>query len=227
VLVRSWNVFHGRRFPPDGRIRLREMIELATSDAPDVLCLQELPLWALSRLERWSGMTAVWAVAKRTLVPPVLGGVLQRRDPRRFRSGVTGQANAMLLAPGHVPREHRWVRISEAGRERRVCHAVLLEGLVLGNVHATNDFRRPEVPRAELKHAHTLLMRMADHSAEKPARVLAGDFNLRDPSLPGPNIDHIVVAGIEHGELVAWPEERRRHNGAVLSDHAPVEVRIG
>jgi hypothetical protein len=24
-----------------------------------------------------------------------------------------------------------------------------------------------------------------------------------------------------------WPDERRLHNGAVLSDHAPVEMRIG
>jgi endonuclease/exonuclease/phosphatase family metal-dependent hydrolase len=59
------------------------------------------------------------------------------------------------------------------------------------------------------------------------ARVLAGDFNLRDPELPGPNIDHIVVAETTHGALVVWPEERRLHNGAVLSDHAPVEMRIG
>ena len=57
--------------------------------------------------------------------------------------------------------------------------------------------------------------------------VLAGDFNLRDPDLPGPNIDHIVVAGIEHGPLEVWPADRRLHNGAVLSDHAPVEMRFG
>ena len=59
------------------------------------------------------------------------------------------------------------------------------------------------------------------------ARVLAGDFNLRDPELPGPNIDHVVVAGVAHGDLEVWPEERRRKNGLVLSDHAPVEVRLG
>ena len=57
--------------------------------------------------------------------------------------------------------------------------------------------------------------------------MLAGDFNLRDPDLPGPNIDHIVAPRLEHGALEVWPVERRRHNGAVLSDHAPVEMRIG
>ncbi len=224
MLVRSWNVFHGRTSPPGSRIHLREMVELASADAPDVLCLQELPLWSLSRLEEWSGMSPEWAVAKRTPVPRRLGGILQRYDPRRFRSGVTGQANAILLAPALVPLQHRTARISERGRERRVCHAVRLEGIVIGNVHATNEFRRPEVPKAELVRAHALVETMASAA---DARVLAGDFNLSDPELPGPNIDHIVAAGIEHGTLEVWPEERRLHNGAVLSDHAPVEMRIG
>ena len=205
-------------------MHLREMVELASRDRPDVLCLQELPLWVLSRLEDWSGMTALSAVAKRTLVPRPLGGVLQRYDPRRFRSGITGQANAILLARRQHALEHRTVRISDLGRERRVCHAVRLAGVVIGNVHASNEFRRPEVPRAELKRAHELIDAMA---AAGEARVLAGDFNLRDPDLPGPNIDHIVVAGIAHGPLEVWPDERRLHNGAVLSDHAPVEMRIG
>jgi endonuclease/exonuclease/phosphatase family metal-dependent hydrolase len=224
MLVRSWNLFHGRTSPSGGGVHLREMVELASRDGPDVLCLQELPLWALAQLDDWSGLAVVSAVAKRTLVPRLLGGILQRYDPKRFRSGVTGQANAILLAPAHVPLEHRRVRISERGRERRVCHAVRLDGIVIGNVHASNDFKHPEVPRAELKRAHELVDSMA---AAGEARVLAGDFNLRDPDLPGPNIDHIVVAGIAHGPLDVWPDERRLHNGAVLSDHAPVEMRIG
>jgi endonuclease/exonuclease/phosphatase family metal-dependent hydrolase len=224
VLVRSWNLFHGRTVPPRRHVYLREMVELAAADAPDVVCLQELPLWALRKLEEWSGMRAVWAVAKRPLLPRRLGGVLQRLDPRRFRSPVTGQANAILLAAHLVPLEHRVVRVSERGRERRVCHAVRLEGFVVGNVHASNEFRRPEVPRAELRRAHDLLEAMA---AGGETRILAGDFNLRDPGLPGPNIDHIVVAGAPHGPLEVWPVERRRHDGAVLSDHAPVELTVG
>ena len=200
------------------------MVELASRDRPDVLCLQELPLWALSELEEWSGMKALTAVAKRTPVPRWLGKVLQRRRPRRFRSAVTGQANAILLAPSLVPLEHRTQRISERGRERRVVHAVRLDHIVIGNVHASNEFRRPDVPQAELTRAHALVERLAGPGR---ARVLAGDFNLRAPDLPGPNIDHIVVAGIEHGSLEVWPDERRLHNGAVLSDHAPVEMRIG
>jgi endonuclease/exonuclease/phosphatase family metal-dependent hydrolase len=169
-------------------------------------------------------MNALTTVAKRTPVPRWLGKVLQRRNPRRFRSAVTGQANAILLAPSLVPLEHRTQRISERGRERRVAHAVRLDHIVIGNVHASNEFRRPDVPRAELTRAHALVERLAEPGR---ARVLAGDFNLRAPDLPGPNIDHIVVAGIGHGSLEVWPDERRLHNGAVLSDHAPVEMRIG
>ena len=224
VLIRSWNVYHGRTSPPGRRLYLREMVELASWDRPDVLCLQELPLWSLSELVNWSGMTAVSAVAKRTPLPRWLGRALQRHDPTRFRSAVTGQANAILLSPALVPLEHRTVRISDPGRERRVCHAVRLEDVVVGNVHASNEFRHVEVPRTELIRAHALVEAMA--AAGQP-RVLAGDFNLRDPDLPGPNIDHIVAAGVVHGALEVWPDERRLHNGAVLSDHAPVEMTIG
>jgi endonuclease/exonuclease/phosphatase family metal-dependent hydrolase len=224
VLVRSWNVFHGRTDPIGPALRLREMVELATADGPDVVCLQELPLWSLRSLDEWSGMQAYTAVAKRACVPRPLGRLLQQYDPRRFRSGVTGQGNAILLANGLRVHEHRTRRVSDPGRERRVCHAVRIDGFAIANVHASNEFGDPEVPREELRRAYDLLDELA---AGGEARILAGDFNLRDPDLPGPNIDHVVVGGAVHGPLVVWEDARRVHNGAVLSDHAPVEVTIG
>jgi endonuclease/exonuclease/phosphatase family metal-dependent hydrolase len=121
-------------------------------------------------------------------------------------------------------RAHETVRVSDRGRERRICHAVRLDGFVIGNVHATNEFRDPDVPRTELRRAYALIDAMA---GGEDVRVLAGDFNVRDPELPGPNIDHVLVAGAAHGPLVVWERERRLHNGLVLSDHAPVEVEIG
>ena len=36
-----------QHLPPERRAFLREMIELVTRDAPDVVCLQELPVWSL------------------------------------------------------------------------------------------------------------------------------------------------------------------------------------
>ena len=53
LLVRTWNVFHGNANPAERRGFLEEMVRLASADGSDVLCLQELPVWALSRLDEW------------------------------------------------------------------------------------------------------------------------------------------------------------------------------
>jgi endonuclease/exonuclease/phosphatase family metal-dependent hydrolase len=42
LLVRTWNLFHGNTLPPGRKAFLREMVRLASSDRPDVLCLQEI-----------------------------------------------------------------------------------------------------------------------------------------------------------------------------------------
>jgi len=99
LVVRTWNLFHGNAWPPTRRAYLREMIELVTSDGPDVVCLQEIPLWALSQLGQWSGMTVKSAVARR---PRVRSAELGRRitdvHHGRLRSAVTGEADAMLIS---------------------------------------------------------------------------------------------------------------------------------
>jgi len=68
LLVRTWNVFHGNASPPERRSFLKEIVQLATEDDPDVLCLQELPVWALGHLDAWSGMRSFGAVAARPLL---------------------------------------------------------------------------------------------------------------------------------------------------------------
>ena len=152
LLIRSWNVFHGNSRPPGRSSHLHEMVELATADGPDVLCLQELPLWALPRLERWSGgMIARWSIARRPWLPPWLGGAITRLNQGLFRSAISGQANAILLRPPLAVRDHRERQISEGRRERRTCHAVRADGIVVGNLHASNDFGRHEIPAAEIR----------------------------------------------------------------------------
>jgi len=230
VLVRSWNLFHGNTLPPGRRSRLEQMVRLATKDRPDVLCLQEVPLWALSRLPGWSGMSVRHVVTRRALLGTWLGGAITRLNNGFFRSALAGQANAILLAPGLDALAHRTLRIDERQREPRFCHAVRLEALVVGNLHATNDFSRPQVPAAEVVRAEGFVTGFA---GALPC-ILAGDFNLRAEHVPelagwsalGPGIDHVLVRGLSASPLVVWPVERRRHNGAVLSDHAPVEVTI-
>jgi endonuclease/exonuclease/phosphatase family metal-dependent hydrolase len=148
-----------------------------------------------------------------------------------FRSAIAGQANAILLAPGLEPLDHSTLRIDDSRQEPRWCHAVRLDELVVANLHASNDFRHPELVGAEILRAERFVSGLA---GELPA-VLAGDFNVRRESLHelpgwsalGPGIDHVLVRGLRSGPLVVWPEERRRQNGRVLSDHAPVEVTVG
>jgi endonuclease/exonuclease/phosphatase family metal-dependent hydrolase len=179
------------------------MVRLARADRPAVLCLQEVPVWALGQLDDWGGMPAVGAVAQRPHLGPFpstaeVGRVLTELHHGFLRSAFTGQANAILLDPELQVREHRQVilnpfryRRAQARRlelgtierlawskERRVCHAVRVqrgdETLVIGNLHATG-FPDKRIPDAELLRAAVFVDGMA-----KPGEpvLLCGDFNL-------------------------------------------------
>jgi endonuclease/exonuclease/phosphatase family metal-dependent hydrolase len=226
LLVRTWNIFHGRTFPETGELHLEAAVRLVAEGAPDAVCLQEVPLWALSRVEGWSGMRAVAARTKRALAGP-FAGPLQRLDPRRFRSPFTGQANAVLLGP-------RLERLSAAAHvlnpgareERRVVQVLRLRlgpgELLLANVHASE---RREAALAELERLGRLL------PAEGPA-VVCGDLNAPGAGLEGfsdplPGLDQILARGLSFVRGPApWPDDRRRVGEALLSDHAPLEAEI-
>jgi endonuclease/exonuclease/phosphatase family metal-dependent hydrolase len=213
------------------------MVRLVTADAPDVVALQEVPLWAVRRLEEWSGMACEWAMTM-----PALAGPLARwatdLDPVRFRSALTGQANALLVNPHFERRRHRRLVLTEAvsrrdwllrGRQRRFCQAVDADAgerkIVLANLHASNNPDRRLVA-AEIERAASFLA-----GAERC--ILCGDFNIRHHSVPGfttpiDGIDQILVRGLElERGPTPWPEGRRRVGAMVLSDHAPVEAVIG
>jgi endonuclease/exonuclease/phosphatase family metal-dependent hydrolase len=264
LLVRTWNLFHGNASPPERNAFLAEMIRLASSDEPDLLCLQELPVWSLRRLERWSGTTAVGAVAARPVLTPELGRMLTDLNNGLLRSALTGQANAVLIGPRLRLRERRvlvlnpWpfrrrearrlalgpaTRIAWA-RERRVCQALRVEKedggtLALGNLHVTSIVDK-RIPDTELLRAATFLDGFA---APGEPIVLAGDFNLSIanshvlPQLTSPEwgfegasphgIDHLLVRDAAADPPSRWPDERRRIDGRLLSDHAPVEREVG
>ena len=233
LLVRTWNLYHGRTYPKSSRTYLERMVRLASLDAPDVVALQEVPLWAVGRLERWSGMQALWAVTVPNLLGP-LARFLTDLDPVRVRFTVAGQANALLLNPRFEVTGHKVLVLNRevptwewlhGGRQRRVCQAVELDAhgrtLLVGNLHATNN---PDQARLEVAVAAELL-------AGNTRCVLCGDFNVVEhavpdfsPPLPG-GIDQILVRGteIEQGPD-RWPKGRRRIEGRLLSDHAPVEA---
>lgn len=226
--VRTWNVFHGNADPPRRNGYLRTMISLALEDGPDVLCLQELPVWALGRLDRWSDMATFGVVTRRPLRLGPGSRWLTRAHQGLFRSGLAGQANAILVTSGRPVDDLGHAQISDGRRERRLVHAVRLTGkpsVVVANLHATNNFRDPLVPRAEAARAQAFVDALAEPGE---AVVLAGDFNVTDPELPGfsapgEGIDDILVRDATALGVTIWPRERRTRDGVVLSDHAPVD----
>jgi endonuclease/exonuclease/phosphatase family metal-dependent hydrolase len=267
LLVRTWNVFHGNAVPPVRAAFLESMVRRATADGPDVVCLQELPVWALGHLEAWSGMTAVGTVAAAPHLGPLrwpaaVGRVVTELHHGMLRSAFTGQANAVLVARRHHVLETetlvlnpcrfrrgqaRWLGLDLVARlawakERRVCQAVRVApsggGTVLvANLHATSYAADERLADAELRRA----VRFVDALArpEEPV-LLCGDANvlpgrsrtLRDLaadgfSSPAPRIDQVLARGLPVSRLEAWPEERRRVGGRLLSDHAPVDAVVG
>ena len=233
MLVRTWNVFHGNAVPPRRRGFLRELVRLVTADRPDVVCLQEVPVWALKHLEHWSGMQAVGAVAADPrLGSAVLGRWITELHHGLVRSALTGQANAILVAPRFAISQERTVVVSSAG-ERRVAQGLRLDGATfVANVHVTGGSHADEQFRVAAD--------FVEGQSHEEA-VFAGDVNLRpgegrtydilrerrfSEPLPG-SIDQILVRGLPATPPVAWPTDRRRIDGVLLSDHAPVELRVG
>jgi len=216
VLVRTWNLFHGNTSPPQRRAFLREMVQLVTEGSPDVVCLQELPLWALGMLEHWSGLQRVSAVARRPRMP--LGRWPTELNHGLFRSAFTGEGDAILAAKRYRLSDRRQAVASTSGL-RRIVHGVRLDDAVyVANVHISGE--------------HAQLTRVNEFVADEPRVIVAGDFNLRGEGLPGfstplpDRIDQILVRGLPAGAAFAWPEDRRRVGGRLLSDHAPIELHV-
>jgi endonuclease/exonuclease/phosphatase family metal-dependent hydrolase len=205
LVVRTWNVFHGNAFPPERKAYLEEMVRLATADRPDILCLQEVPVWALERLGEWSGMNVYGEVAAPARfgpapLSPELGRRVTELHHGVLRSAFSGQANAILFdlrLKAHTRAavvlnsasfrrvQAQWLGLDLVARlawakERRVCQAVRLElpggrFALVATLHATG-LPDDRLPDAELFRAASF----ADGLA-RPGEicVLAGDFNVR------------------------------------------------
>jgi len=266
VLIRTWNVFHGHTETPQRHAYLREAVELAVGDDPDVVCLQELPAWSLARLASWTA----YAVAPALAEPPSLGPLRLTAELGRrltslhagvLRSAFAGQGIAILVSPRlelreeHVcvlnPRRFRraqaeWLSLGLVARlawagERRVCQVVRLSdasrSLLVANLHATSYPPDERMADAELLRAFVYVDGLAQPG--EPVAV-AGDFNVtfeRSRTLldvtseewgfcgAGPGIDQVLVRGLEiTSGPTRWKPERREHLGALLSDHAPVDL---
>ncbi len=205
MVVRTWNVNLGNTVPPGRRSHLRAMVELITTGNPDVVCLQEVPAWALGRVGEWAGMQAASARATRPRLGPIpipagLAHLLARPHSGRLAPRFTGEGNAILVPPDATIRSVKTLTLNtnifceERGEElglsekevrawqrpRRVCHLVQYElpnrkRLLIATLHATNRPDDIRLPDAELRRAINFIERRAE---VEETVVLAGDFNV-------------------------------------------------
>jgi endonuclease/exonuclease/phosphatase family metal-dependent hydrolase len=173
------------------------MIELITADRPAIVCLQEVPAWALELVGRWAGMTAI---GDRTRRGWPMGRRLTALNAGLFRSSLGGQGNVILVPQDVTVRVHKSITLNtnpfceEEGRklaldpkltrwweqERRICQVVKIERpdrrrLLVANVHATAYSRDPRLADTELRRATNFVDRQAE---VEEVVIFAGDFNL-------------------------------------------------
>ena len=194
----SWNLFHGRDFPPDPELRswrsrlLRieernathvqvnrdlsaEFATLLAGAAWDVALLQECPPRFATPLARACSAEAHRALTSRNSLGP-LRGLLARQNPDLIASGEGGSNLTLVRVPGRLGgiAERRELTIHEGAPERRsMALTRTASGLCVANLHATND--RPELAAEDvLLAAHAA----AEFAARAPL-IFGGDLNLR------------------------------------------------
>jgi endonuclease/exonuclease/phosphatase family metal-dependent hydrolase len=198
VLIRSWNLFHGNTVPPGRHAYLDEMVRRATADDPDVLCVQEVPAWALGRF-------TVGDLARRPSLGPLpipagLGRELTELNTGLFRSLFAGQGNAIQLSSRLRVLDHRVLTLNSRrfrraqsrlleldvvarlawAKERRIVQAIRVatnngRELVVANMHCTSYRPDDRLAEAELLRAAWFTVSLA---RPDDVVVLAGDFNL-------------------------------------------------
>jgi endonuclease/exonuclease/phosphatase family metal-dependent hydrolase len=198
VLIRSWNLFHGNSVPPQRHAFLHEMVRLATADEPDVLCVQEVPAWAL-------GDFTLGDLAARPVLGPIpitarSGRVLTDLHHGLLRSAFAGQGNALQISPRLRVLEHRVLTLNPRpfrrdqaralglglgarrawAKERRIVQAARLvhpdgRTLLIANMHCTSYGSDERLPDAELLRAAQFASSLAQPG---DVQVLAGDFNV-------------------------------------------------
>jgi endonuclease/exonuclease/phosphatase family metal-dependent hydrolase len=258
--VRTWNIAHGRDVPPDrlfGHVHrklLDEMAALMIEDAPDIVLLQEVPVWAGALLRERTGMGITLAPAYGAHIPflhlplPLaMGAAIGRALPDLVRTQFEGQANAVLYGSDLLLVSARRVQINPRRRlrgEPRIAQLVRLRHrragreLAIANVHADSGPNQQQLERAGYvlerfaRGAPMLLGGDLNATTRSPAlRSLAGrGWEQDDSGLPPRAIDHLLVRGMEVVSApVPWPPERRELDagGGVtvrLSDHDPVDA---
>lgn len=216
----TWNLFHGRALPPRDEDLLDAFAQALSSWAWDAALLQEVPPWWPSALARECGAQARFALTSRNALLPLRRALAQRRPELMRANG--GGCNA-ILARGLGGIDAHARRRLRMRPERRVVHAVRVgDGLWLANFHATvHDDARA---RADVAQARAC----ATSWASGAPLVLGGDFNVRDPDVPGfaqaagHDVDFVFARGFAPAAGAPFEVLER----GTLSDHAPVRVTL-
>ena len=200
----SWNLYHGRDFPPDPtlhtwRSRLLRRTELGPTHAQvnrslvdefaawferrewDVALLQEAPPRWLRPLARRARASGALALTSRNFLPPVRGR-LADCNPDLIASNEGGSNQLLVRHPGRIAglRRLTLTRLPER-RRMLLAHLDTPSGRVcVANLHATAG--RPEAAAREVEVAAECALEWA---REDPL-LFGGDFNLRPRREPEP-----------------------------------------
>jgi endonuclease/exonuclease/phosphatase family metal-dependent hydrolase len=203
--VLSWNLYHGRDFPPDPALftlRSRMLRETVRNDTHvqvnrplldefarvlhglewDVALLQEAPPRWFGELRRRTGADGVRTLTSRNLLPPAQG-VLADWNPDLAGSWEGGSNQILARPPGRIA-EHRGLTLTRRPERRRMHWVRLVQpdgsAVCLANLHATAG--RPAQAGREVLGAADAA---AAWSGDAPL-VFGGDLNLRPAADPEP-----------------------------------------
>ena len=197
MLVRSWNLYHGNTLPTQRAAYLDEMVRLA-SEGAEILCLQEVPAWALGRFT--VGDVAARPAIGVVPIPGELGRILTAPNHGLLRSAFAGQGNAIQVSPRLRVLDHKVLTLNTRrfrrtqaralglgvlarlawAKERRIVQVARLarpdrQTLVVANMHCTSFPADDRLPDAELLRGAWFATSIA---APDDVIILAGDFNV-------------------------------------------------
>jgi hypothetical protein len=202
--VLSWNLYHGRDFPPDpALLTLRSrLLRVTEGDAThvqvnrpllpefalwlerrewDMALLQEAPPRWFAPLARRTRAGGALALTSRNFLP-VVQRWLADRNPDLLASSEGGSNQILVRHPGRIV-EVRRMRLAERPERRRMLWARIelpAGRLCVGNLHASAG-----LPQAAARQVELAAERATEWAGGDPL-VLGGDFNLRPQHTPEP-----------------------------------------
>lgn len=224
----SWNLFHGRDFPPEPALRTRRSRLLGTTERGaahaqvnrdlyaqfssllaaaewDVALLQEFPPRWAEQLARDCGAEPHLVLTSRNLPGPLpaLQRLAARLNPDLIASW-EGGSNLTLVrtaaVAGAAISERRELVLTEQPERRVMAFSRLREGLCIANLHATAPRKLAE---AEVPRAAAAALRWANGSP----LLFGGDLNIR-PARSGFVFDALER---DHGLTPATPGDAIDH----------------